>query len=73
MLNVNVSPSASTNRRYAQAAERLGAVEVIRTCYELDAARLPASVRKRLSREGLRAQRIGSTTYRSSTWALIPV
>jgi len=72
MTTINVSPSPSTNRRYQEAATRLGAVDVVRARYELDAARLPAPLRARLAREGLQAVRIGSTTYRSSTWALVP-
>lgn len=53
-------------------ARRLGAVEILDTRYELDASRLPADVRRALVASNCHAARIGSTTYRSSTWAIIP-
>ena len=63
---------ALTEQRKARALA-LGATHIVDTRYELDAPRLPAALRREMAARGLRAVRIGSTTYCSSTWALVPV
>lgn len=59
-------------QRHVARAEALGARFVARVRYELDARRLPADLRAFCRSRRLTPQRIGSTTYRSSTWALVP-
>jgi hypothetical protein len=53
-------------------AKLFKATYIVDTRYELQAGRLPLRIRMVMYSEGLKAIRIGSTTYRSSTWALIP-
>ena len=64
-------PTLAAARR--QRATDLGAVGIVDTRYELDAHRLPRWIRDEIISRGCRAERIGSTTYRSSTWVLVPI
>ena len=67
-------PSAKpeTWRRHVATAEAMGAVAVYRVRYELEAARCPAWLRAEARASGCELVRLGSTTYRSSTWGLVP-
>jgi hypothetical protein len=60
-----------TERRRAAAAA-LGATHIAECRYELIPARLPADLRRAIADMRARAVLIGSTTYRSSCWAIVP-